>query len=274
MANSGYDFSKGKVALVTGGGSGIGRAICLSLARRGVQHIVAADLDKAGAEETARQVEALGLGCKGYGLKADIGSKKGVNDMIDYVEGNVGLVDIFFANAGIAGDVGIDQAVQVLDKMMAINVYQSIWAAQRLLPDLANRQGAFCITASAAGLLMQLGALAYSTTKHAARAVAEWIAVTYGDAGLHTCCLCPMLIETKLTPAFEKVAGGDGALTADVAAESACKALEEGRFFAWTHQQSVDYIKRKNDNIDRWMSGMRKAQSKLLGKDFAVASSL
>mmetsp|Transcript_55354 Transcript_55354/g.159143 ORF Transcript_55354/g.159143 Transcript_55354/m.159143 type:complete len:276 (-) Transcript_55354:85-912(-) len=263
---SGYDFSKAKVAIVTGGGSGIGRAICLSLARRGVATVVAADIDTEGAAETVRQVEALCLGVRGLVLRADVGSQAGVDKLVDEVEAAAGPVDAFFANAGIAGDhFGLEAATpEIWERMMAINVYQSVYAAKRLLPDLARRGSCFAVTSSAAGLLMQMGTVAYTVTKHAARSLAEWLAVTYGDAGLHVACLCPQAVASKMTAGGTGVAGLDGMIPAEAASESLMKALEAGTFLALPHPQVGDYVKRKAENIDRWLAGMRRSQAKVL----------
>jgi len=262
-----YDFSTAKVAIVTGGGSGIGRAICLSLARRGVKYIVAADIDFEGAKETVAQIEALALGLSPCAVKADVASEAGVFKLIDEVEEKCGKVDCFFANAGIGGDLYLkDASPKNFERQMAVNVYQSVHAARKLLPDLAKRGGCFAITASAAGLMMQMGSLVYTTTKHAARSVAEWLAVTYGDAGLHVACLCPQAVVSKMTTGLDAtVASVDGILPAEAASENLCKALEAGVFFSLPHPQVGEYVKRKAENMDRWLAGMRRAQKKMFG---------
>lgn len=281
MAQKGFDFSRAGVAVVTGAGSGIGRALCLSLARHGVRAVVAADLDLAGAEETAKQISHLALGGSARPVRCDASSPEDIDRLITDTEKQEGPVDAFFANAGIGGDAGgVDAAsLELWHKMMAINVYQAVHAARRLLPDLAKRGGCFAVTSSAAGLMTQLGSIAYTTTKHAARALTEWLAITYGDAGLHVACLCPQAVESKMTAGSTGgPAGLDGIITAEAASECLLKTLEEGKFLALPHPQVDTYVKRKAGDVDRWLQGMRKQQAKLiqqgLAPDPALASKL
>lgn len=261
----GYNLRKAKVAIVTGGGSGIGRALCLGLARRGVASIVVADLDALGAEETAAQVRSIGSTARA--VHCDVSSPSGVDSLIGDTERCEGQVDAFFANAGIGGDFGwVDSASDELwQRMMGVNVYQSVYAARRLLPGLAHRNGCFAVVSSAAGLLSQMGSVAYTTTKHASRALAEWLSITYGDLGLHVACLCPQAVESKMTANGTGPAGLDGIVSADVAAECLFKALEAGRFLALPHPEVDKYVKRKAEDIDRWLIGMRRLQAKVLG---------
>lgn len=267
MAEGGFDFSKAKVAIVTGGGSGIGRAICLGVARRGVRAVVVADLDLPAAEETAQLVRDLGLGTSARATKCNVSLPEDVDKLIGDTEKQEGAVDAFFANAGIGGDFGgVDGAsLELWQRMMGVNVYQSVYAARRLLPDLAKRGGCFAVTSSAAGLMMQMGSIAYTTTKHASRALAEWLSVTYGGSGLHVACLCPQAVETKMTAMGAGVAGLDGMLSAGETAESLFKTLEDGKFLALPHAEVDTYMKRKANDIDRWLKGMRRSQEKVLG---------
>jgi len=266
-ATPGYDFSRAKVAIVTGGGSGIGRALCHGLALRGVQKVVVADLNLSGAEETAQQVLAVGNGVTARAVHCNVGDGAEIEKLIKDAEKNEGLVDIFIANAGIGGDYGgLKSANDALwNKQMAVNVYQSVWAANVLLPSLAKRGGCFATTSSAAGLMSQLMSPAYTTTKHAVRAFTEWLAITYGGAGLHVACLCPQAVRTAMTGNTDGgVAGGDGVVTADEASESLLKALEAGRFLALPHPKVAEYVKRKAMDVDRWLAGMKRWQGKMM----------
>lgn len=267
MAEGGFDIGKAGVAIVTGGGSGIGRAICLGAARRGVRAVVVADMDLPGAEETAQLIRDLGLGTSARATRCDVSSAEEVDKLIGDTEKQEGAVDAFFANAGIGGDFGgVDGAsLELWQRMMGVNVYQSVYAARRLLPDLAARGGCFAITSSAAGLMMQMGSIAYTTTKHASRALAEWLAVTYGGAGLHVACLCPQAVETKMTAGGTGPAGLDGMKSADETAENLFKTLEAGRFLSLPHTEVDEYMKRKANDMERWLKGMRRAQEKVLG---------
>lgn len=263
---AGYDFGRARVAIVTGGGSGIGRALCLALARRCVATVIVADVDVAGAEETAALVRAAGRGCAARVVPCEASKAEDVDRLISDAEAD-GAVDAFFANAGILEDFGgVDAASPELwERMMGLHVYQAVHAARRLLPGLAQRGGCFAVTSSAAGLMTQVGSVAYTTTKHASRALAEWLSVSYGDAGLHVACLCPQAVHTKMTggPLGAGVAGGDGIVTAEVAATSLLEALEAGRFLALPHPEVAKYMLRKAEDVDRWIRGMRRVQQKV-----------
>lgn len=241
----------------------------MALARRGVQHIIVADIELKDSEETVQLISKLGLGTSSRVVKCDCSSSADVDSLIDGTEKKEGPVDAFFANAGFGGDFGgADAASEELwKKMMAVNVYQSYFASRRLMPELAQRGGCFAITSSAAGLMTQMGSMLYSTTKHASRAIAEWLSITYGGYGLHVACLCPQAVETKMTAAMAAEHGGaaaagpaglDGIHSAEFTAECLMKALEAGKFLALPHAEVEKYMKFKANDVDKWLGAMRK----------------
>ncbi|MGH2883356.1 MAG: SDR family oxidoreductase, partial [Solirubrobacteraceae bacterium] len=178
----------GRTVMVTGAAGGIGRAIALRCAAEGarvaVTDVQAAALERVGAE----------LGAEHLALACDVTDADALSAMIERVEAELGPVEVFFANAGVAiGEDPVDTPDEVWDRAFAVNIRAHVLAARRLLPGWLDRgEGYFVATASAAGLLTQIGSAPYAVTKHAAVGFAEWLSVTYGDRGLRVSCLCPM----------------------------------------------------------------------------------
>jgi NAD(P)-dependent dehydrogenase (short-subunit alcohol dehydrogenase family) len=178
----------GRVAVVTGGASGIGRALAWRLAEAGVRGVVVADLDAAGAQAVATEIgeRALGAGC-------DVADEVQVVQLVTHAEEAFGPVDLFCANAGVAVGTDLETPEEVWDLALGVNVRAHIHAARALVPGWLDRgEGYFLATASAAGLLSQIGSAPYAVSKHAAVAFAEWLSITYGDRGVRVSCLCPM----------------------------------------------------------------------------------
>jgi len=258
----------GKVAVVTGGASGIGRAMALSFADEGAAGIVVADLDGAGAEAVAGHI-----GEQGRAVGGDVATEEGVKELVKVAEDAFGPIDLFAANAGVAVGTGYDTPDAEWDLAFGVNIRSHILAARRLLPGwLARGDGYFLSTASAAGLLTQIGSAPYAVTKHAAVAFAEWLSVTYGDQGLKVSCLCPMGVDTPLLQEGLAKPGGDEALGAKVVqaagellqpeqvADAVVETLREERFLVLPHPEVLTFFRRKADDYDRWLAGMRRLQ--------------
>src|SRR3954470_4859718 len=185
---------KDRVAVVTGGASGIGRALAGRVAAAGARGVVVADLDGAGAEAVAGAI-----GSRALGLRCDVSSAAEVDALIDRAEDGFGPVDVFFANAGIGSGSGLDAPDDIWDASWAVNVRAHVYAARRLVPGWLERgEGYFVATASAAGLLSQIGDAPYSVTKAGAVSFAEWLSLTFGDRGVRVSCLCPMGVNTAM----------------------------------------------------------------------------
>jgi NAD(P)-dependent dehydrogenase (short-subunit alcohol dehydrogenase family) len=252
--------------VVTGAGRGIGAA----LARRfhaGGARVTLADL--AGAQDTAA---AIGDGT--VGIAADISSEAGNVALIEQAEAAFGPIDLFFANAGIGGGTDLESTTEeAWAKVYDINVNAHRWAAKHLLPGwLAAGEGYFCSTASAAGLLIQIGSAPYTITKRAAVAFAEWLAVTYGDRGLRVSCLCPQGVNTEMLRAGEDLGRGPSVVRSagvvmepEEVADIVADAIAEERFLILPHPQVHEFMRRKADDPDRWLTGMRKLQARVAG---------
>ena len=255
------EFS-GKTAIVTGGGSGIGKAIAEALHARGCK-IAVADLDGAKAVAVA---EALG----GYGARVDVTNEMSLARFIITVDKTLGPVDIYISNAGIGVSDGPgwgagDAPTSAWQACWDVNVMASVYAARHLAKPMAARGGVFVVTASAAGLLAQIGDAAYSATKAAAVSFAECLSITHGDDGLQVHCLCPEGVKTPLVEGMEGGSQGlSGYIEASEVAETLLQAMHDKSFLVTTHANTRDYAQKKGENRDRWVGGMRKLRRMIL----------
>ena len=244
------------IAVVTGAASGIGRALCLALRDAGAAHVVCADLNPDGAAETAKMVA-------GTTIAADVGKESDIQTLIEATEERIGPIDLFVSNAGIIFRGGLDIANEDWQKIWDVNVMAHVWAARHVVPRMIARGGGYLLnTASAAGLLNQVGAAPYATTKHAAVGLAEWLALTYGDQGIKVSCLCPQAVRTGMTASTESVAAIDGLLEAGPVAQACLDAIREERFLVLPHPEVLTYMRRKTDDYDRWIKGMQRLNAK------------
>ncbi|HKP91991.1 MAG TPA: SDR family oxidoreductase [Thermoleophilaceae bacterium] len=261
-----------RVAVVTGGASGIGRALAHRFAEDGARGVVVADLDGPGAEAVAAEIGAAAVG-----LRCDVARASDVDRLVTEAESSFGPVDLFCANAGVGVGTDVFASDEEWDLAFGVNVRAHILAARRLVPGWLERgEGYFLSTASAAGLLTQIGSAPYSVTKHAAVAFAEWLSVTYGDRGLRVSCLCPMGVNTAMLNAGLDAGGEEGLGTRVVAAAGdvlepeevagvVVHALREERFLVLPHPEVLEFFRRKGADYDRWLKGMRRLQATVMG---------
>ena len=261
----------GKVAVVTGGASGIGRALAWRFADEGATGVVVADLDGAGAQAVAEEI-----GAQAIGVACDVADDDQVRALIARAEEAFGGVDVFCANAGVAIGLGLEESPEVWDKAFAINIRAHITAARELVPRWVDRgEGYFLTTASAAGLLTQIGSAPYAVTKHAAVAFAEWLSVTYGDQGVRVSCLCPQGVNTPMlnaglddedgTKAGDVVRAAGNVIEPEQVADAVVEGLREERFLILPHPEVLKYFQRKGSDYDRWLGGMRRLQAAIVG---------
>ncbi|MGO9821131.1 MAG: SDR family oxidoreductase [Solirubrobacteraceae bacterium] len=248
----------GKHVVVTGAASGIGRACARRFASEGAR-VVVADLELEAAETVASEIGGLAI-------EADVGKEAEITALVHRAREADGPIDMFFSNAGVPGPAGGPEASDAeLQATWEINVMAHIWAARAVLPEMLERGDGYLLsTASAAGLLTQVSALAYSITKHAAVALAEWLAITHGDAGIKVSCLCPQAVRTPmLDVALEDPVGAaplvaGGLLEPDEVAAAVVAGVREERFLILPHQQVADFMALKGSQHERWLNGMRK----------------
>ncbi len=256
-----------KVVLVTGGANGIGRALCRRFVAEGVRGLAIVDREAEGAQGLA-----LELGPTTIGLAADVAREADVVAAVRATEERFGPIDLLVSNAGIGTGGGVEAPNEAWQQIWEVNLMAHVYAARAVLPGmLARGEGYLLHTASAAGLLTNIGAAPYSVTKHAAVALAEWLAVTHGDEGIKVSCLCPQGVRTNMLVGL--AAEGDiGAavvleasdtLEPEQVAEVVVQGLADERFLILPHPEAAEYWKRKAADPDRWLAGMRRLQARV-----------
>lgn len=249
---------KDKVAIVTGGANGIGRALCKRFAAEGARAVVVADFDAERAEALAKEIG-------GISVVTDVSVEADIANLVDRALKEYGVIDLFCSNAGIGTPGGADEPNEIWQRIWEVNLMAHVYAARHVLPGmLARGEGYILATASAAGLLSQIGSAPYSVTKHGAVAFAEWLSITHGDAGIKVSCLCPQGVNTDL---LRQSAGGPGeflranALEPEDVAEAVVEGIAEERFLILPHPEVAEYVRRKATDYDRWLRGMRRLQA-------------
>lgn len=252
----------GKKIAITGAGSGIGRAMAKRFADGGAKAIACIDLNLEGAQETAQMV-----GKQAQAWKLDVSDAAQMQSVIDAVDQQFGGIDLFCSNAGIAVMGEIETSDEDWARSIGVNLMSHIYAARILVPKMLKQGSGYLLnTASAAGLLTQVGSASYAVTKHGAVAFAEFLSIAYGDQGIGVSVLCPQAVRTAMTAGSEGggVAGVDGMLEPEVVAEEVVHALREERFLVLPHPEVLEYMRRKTSDYDRWLSGMRRLRQQFV----------
>ncbi|MGI9609919.1 MAG: SDR family oxidoreductase [Acidimicrobiia bacterium] len=251
-----------RVAVITGGGGGIGAAMARAFKAAGATHVAIADLDGAAADEIAAEVG-------GSSWALDAADAVAVAAMVASVENEHGPIDVFCANAGIAVAADVDSDLEVWQRTWDVNVMSQVHAAHAVLPGmLARGEGYLVLTASAAGLTTSFGAAPDAVTKHASVALAEWLAITYGDRGIRVSCLAPQFVDTPMgrsamtTPA-EKAWVEQMMIDPDQVAAAVLEGIGSERFLILPHPEVADYFRNKAADYDHWLAGMRKLRAGL-----------
>ena len=250
---------KGKVAVVTGAASGIGRAAALRFAREGAKGLVLGDLNVEDLRAVAAEVQGLGVPC-------DVSKEADIGRLVAEAEGEYGGVDVYFSNAGVISRGGLEASDAEWERNWKIHVMAHVWAARAVVEKMVARGGGyFLVTASAAGLLNIVESATYGVTKHGAVAFAEWLAIAYGRKGLRVSCLCPQAVVTGMYKGGGGSAGVDGALSVEEVAEEIVKVMEAERFLILPHPTVLQYMRNKTADYDRWIGGMQKLYAKHQG---------
>ena len=246
---------KDKTVVVTGAASGIGVALAHRFHAEGAKLVVCSDINGDGARVTA---EAVG----GVAFTTDVSKEADIQHLIENTERDHGPIDLFCSNAGIGVGGGAEAADDGWTRSWNVNVMAHVWAARHVVPLMIARGGGYLLnTASAAGLLSQIGSAPYAVTKHAAVGLAEWLAITHGDKGIKVSVLCPQAVRTAMTAGNpDGVASVDGMMEPEELAESVIRGLEAEDFLILPHPQVLDYMRRKTGDYNRWIGGMKKLQ--------------
>ena len=259
---------KETVVVVTGAGSGIGRALAEGFAARGAEHVVCTDLRGADAQETAAKI-----GPAASAAELDVADEAAIEALVAKTEAEFGRIDIFVSNAGYGRRGGLDLPTADWAHMMNVHTWSHLAAARAVIPGMVERgRGYLLNTASAAGLLTQMDSGPYAVSKHAAVAFAEWVSINYADQGIGVSVLCPQAVRTNiLGPSVGKPkantsqASADGVLEPEVVADACIQAVHDETFLVLPHAEVLTYFQRKASDYDRWLGGMRRFRAKLRG---------
>ena len=250
---------KDKIVVVTGGASGIGKALCRRFHAEGAKAVVVVDMNSTGAAGVAAEIGSTAM-------TADVSKEGDIVNVIDQTENNIGPIDLFCSNAGIAVIGGVETSEKAWEKSWGVNVMSHIYAARTLVPRMIERGGGYLLnTASAAGLLNQIGSASYGVTKHAAVGFGEWLALTHAHEGIKVSLLCPQAVNTPMLVNNEstQAASVDGLIEPEELAEVVVDGLREERFLILPHPQVIEYMRRKTGDYDRWIKGMNRLQERL-----------
>ena len=244
---------KDRIVVVTGAASGIGAGLARKFREEGAKAVVCADLNLAGAETVADKIG-------GDALQVHVAREDDIRALVEKVEAEIGPIDLFCSNAGILMAGGAEVPNEDWQRIWDINVMAHVWAARHVVPRMIARGGGYLLnTASAAGLLNQVGSAPYGVTKHAAVGLAEWLALTHGDDGIRVSVLCPQAVRSEMTRGHEDgVASQDGMLEPEAVAQACVDAIRAETFLVLPHPEVLDYMRNKAQNYDRWIGGMKK----------------
>jgi NAD(P)-dependent dehydrogenase (short-subunit alcohol dehydrogenase family) len=251
---------KDRIVVVTGAASGIGRALAQRFAKEGAKRVICSDINADGVKVVAAEVG-------GRAFVTNVGKEADIQSMIETVEAEEGPIDLFCSNAGIGYGGGAEVSNERWQRIWDINVMAHVWAARHMVPLMAARgEGYLLNTASAAGLLSQIGSAPYAVTKHAAVGLAEWLAITHGDKGIRVSVLAPQAVRTAMTAGNpDGVASVDGMIEPEAVAEACVRAIEAEDFLILPHPEVLEYMRRKATDYNRWIGGMRKLQRRYTG---------
>ncbi len=266
-----------KLVVVTGAGSGIGRALACRFADAGARRIVCTDLDAESANQTKALIGTIMgtiIGTRASAERLDVADQTAIESLVQRIEVEEGGVDIFVSNAGYALAGGLDVATEKWQQMMQVHTWAHLNAARAVIPGMIKRGGGYLLnTASAAGLLTQLDSAPYAISKHAAVALAEWLAITYKDRGIGVSVLCPQAVRTnilgKRTSSGSKgktssnQAATDGVLEPEKVADDCLQAIIDEQFFVLPHKAVAKYYANKASDPERWLNGMRRFRERL-----------
>jgi NAD(P)-dependent dehydrogenase (short-subunit alcohol dehydrogenase family) len=254
----------GKTVVVTGGAKGIGRALCMRFATEGVRAITIVDMDGGAAEELGGEISAMGTDV--LIATMDVSKEDQVAHVVKHAEEKYGGIDLFCSNAGIFTRGGVEVHNEDWQRIWEVNVMSHVYAARAVLPGMIARGHGYLLqTASAAGLLSQIGSAPYAVTKHAAVGLAEWLQITHYDQGIRVSLLCPQGVQTAMLDGASHTGVGallrETSVTAEYVADAVVKGIAAEQFLILPHPEVAEYFLRKATDYPRWLGGMRKLQA-------------
>ena len=250
-----------QVIVVTGGASGIGRALCERFAQESPRGVVVADLDFEKAKHVASEIGGLAVAC-------DVAKEEQIQKLVSQTESEYGAIDLFCANAGIVTRGGPEMPDDEWRRVIDINLMSHVYSSRAVIPGMLKRGNGYLLhTASAAGLLSEMSSASYAVTKHGAVALAEWLAFTYGDRGIKVSCLCPQGVWTDM------IAGDDPvskmlqatAVKPEMLADIVVESIEAEEFLILPHPEVLTYFRNKASDYDRWLRGMKRLRAGMFG---------
>lgn len=255
--------------IVTGAGSGIGRALAQGFIGQGARHVVCTDLDGSSAAETAASI-----GDKASSRVLDVADADQIDALVKDTTNALGSIEIFVSNAGYGRRGGLNLSTEDWKSMMEVHTWSHLNAARAVIPSMIERGGGYLLnTASAAGLLTQIDSGPYAVSKHAAVALSEWLSINYKEQGIGVSVLCPQAVRTNIMGPPKPGKRGntgqasmDGILEPETVADDCFRAIIEERFLVLPHPEVATYFKRKADDYDRWLGGMRRFRDRLRNK--------
>ncbi len=248
-----------QVVVVTGAGRGIGAALCRSFKSQGAEAVVVSDRDLEAARQVAEQTGGLAVRC-------DVAVEDEVRQLVDVTLARFGRIDVFCSNAGITAKGGLDCTNEQWQRLWDVNVMSRIFAARAVIPSMLNQGSGYLLhTASAAGLLTEIGSAGYSVTKHADVAMAEWLSVCYGRQGIRVSCICPLGVETDMLDDEDPIHRylHLHAISAETAAAAVIQGMQDESFLILPHPQVAEFFRMKAEDPDRWLRGMQRLRQKL-----------
>ena len=253
---------KGKVVIVTGGANGIGAALCRQFAAEGARGVVVSDIDVAGTEQVAKEIGGLAV-------PADVSNEADVKWLVREAEEAYGSIDLFCSNAGILPPGGLEAPDNIWQKSWDINVMAHVYAARAVLPKMLERGSGYLVhTASAAGLLSEIGSAPYSVSKHAAVAFAEWLNYSYAEQGIKVSCICPLGVKTDMLLNEEQAGAAadyltEGAVTPEAVAAITLEGIKNEQFLILPHPEVQTFFRSKATDHDRWLGNMQKLKQSI-----------
>lgn len=248
-----------KVVIVTGGANGIGEAMCRRFAKEGARKVVVSDVHESAAQAVADEIDGLAIPCN----VADEGQ---VQNLVASTIEQCGHVDVFCSNAGITVKGGLESSNEDWQRMWDVNVMSRLFAARAVVPHMLERGSGYLVhTASAAGVLTEIGSASYSVTKHSDVAMAEWLSVAYGRQGIDVSCVCPLGVKTDFLDEDDPIHRylHLHSITPDDVAESIVEGMKQKQFLILPHPEVAEFFSLKTDDYDRWIRGMQRLRQKL-----------